>query len=312
MGMQLLAFNKACEVEDFAHPDLVATIDELHAHRRQELPQGFPSGHEDRRDWEAAMSLRSLRAFGAVTAGATLLGVAAGHSDLPFHLARQVRQVFAVDRYLDMAGTRPESALWRVIHPEDFSPFPVDRTRLVIQHMDPRWLCFPDDTFDGVFCGRTTGLRGLQDAGHAAFEMGRVLKLGGVLSMAVELRLAGPPGATGFPADLVLSPDHVERFVVAASGLQPVDEVRLLPSPQTLEMKRDLAFSTLHRPADASAVRRDYPGLVVLRDGYVSTSAHLTLAKTAGYPCVANGWAEPPIGTADRVSGCDRAVLGRQ
>jgi SAM-dependent methyltransferase len=294
----LLPFSKACEIEDFADPELAATLREVNAHRLDGLPTEFPAGREDRRDWEVAMALRSLRHFGAVTPASTLLGVAAAGSALAFHLSRHVRQVFAVDRYADL-GPTPGTAMRRMTRPEDFAPLLVDANRLVVQHMDPRRLRYPDATFDGVFCGRASGLRGLEEVAHACFEMGRVLKPGGVLSIALGLRLAGPSGATGVPGDLVLSEGHLDRFVVAASGLARVDEARLRPSRRTLETRRQLAFSTPGGPARTTTRRpaAGYPCLVAVQDGYVSTSAHLTLQKTERYPCVPNAWAEPPLTT---------------
>lgn len=307
----MLPFNKVCEIEDFADPALTAILRTAFAHRPHELPVGFPSGHEDRRDWEWAMVLRSLHHFGAVTSGATLLGVAAARSDLAFYLTQQVRQVFAVDRYVAMAETALVAALRMMTRPEDFAPFPIDRTKLVVQDMDPWSLRYPDATFDGVFVGRHSGLRQLEDAAHASFEVGRVLKPGGVASVILDLRLAGPPGATGSPGGLVLSSDHIERFVVAASGLEPVDEVRLVPSTTTLETRREVAFASQHRSGGASvAVPPGYPRLVVVRDGYVSTSAHVCLRKTERYPCVPNRWAAPPMSTTYGISGPDGAAAG--
>ncbi len=66
-----------------------------------------------------------------------------------------------------------------------------------MQHIDGRWLRFPDETFDGIYSsGSIEHFGGLDFVANAAFEMGRVLKPGGVLTLSTEFKIAGPPAAT--------------------------------------------------------------------------------------------------------------------
>src|SRR3989441_920471 len=96
----------------------------------------------------------------------------------------------------------------------------------------------------------------LQDAAYAAFEMGRVLKPGGVLSLSTEFRLTGPPGGIGWPGmTLLFSKEHLLRYIVEASGLEPVDEIDIDVSDATLAKPWDLNVVIEHYDADLKAQR---------------------------------------------------------
>ena len=84
-------------------------------------------------------------------------------------------------------------------------------------------LRFPDNRFDGIFSsGSIEHFGGLMDVAHSAYEMGRVLKPGGILSLSTVMAIAGPPGRLGgVPgACLLFQRDHLLRYIVEASGLE--------------------------------------------------------------------------------------------
>jgi len=298
--MTVLAHNKVCEIEDFSDPDFRAALDEV------------------RGDWRSAMALRALRAHGALRADAVLLAVAVGPGDVLLHLSRHARQVFATERFHGAGAWESLAPLALMVEPSMASPDLV-ADRLVVQHMDGRSLRFPDDFFDGILCGGSLGrFAELQDVANAAYEMGRVLKPGGVLTLSGDLQLSGPPGGVGWPGrGLLLSPAHLQRYIVDASGLEPVDDLRTEPSAATLETRRDLGQAILDLdagvvgsgPTDHSDVGT--PNLVSLQGGYVFTSVQVTLRKTDAYPAVRNGWARPSAGTLEEIARHNRALLSR-
>lgn len=313
-----LPFNKVCEIEDFSSPDLVPVMREVCAYKMARLSDDFPKGVEHRKDWEVAMAVRSLQEFGALHPQARILGVGAGTEDTVFFLTRHTAQVFATDRYLSPGAWRPLAPLSMMVEPDLIAPFDYDPNRLVVQHMDGRALRYPDDTFDGIFSsGSIEHFGGLVDVAAAAFEMGRVLKPGGILALSTEFRLSGPPGGVGWEGlTLVLSEENVRRYVVEASGLELVDDLRTEVSEATLTTPRDLTLvltDHLQRVAAKGGVEEyaewDFPHLILVQGGYVFGSVHLTLRKTDGYPASTNGWARPSEAILQSISTYNRSLL---
>lgn len=308
-----MRFNKACALEDFADPELSAVIRDVCSYVTSGVSPIFPIGAEHRKDWEIGMAVRALRHFGALTPETTVLGVAAGVEDTLFYLTRHARQVFATDRYLAAGMWDNLAPMSMLLEPELAAPYPFDRNRLVVQHMDARELRYPDDTFDGIFSsGSIEHVGELIDVAHAAYEMGRVLKPGGVLSVSTELLIQGPPGGIGFPGlCLFLSPENLRRYVIEASGLQPVDELDTEITEATMETQRDIGLAIQahqeylkgHAEVTPELIRGswEYPHLVMLSRGYAFCSVHLALRKTDDHPVVPNDWARPGQAVHDSV-----------
>ncbi|HEX9317007.1 MAG TPA: class I SAM-dependent methyltransferase, partial [Actinomycetota bacterium] len=320
--MRTVPFNKVVEIEDFDDPGLASVMREVCAHKVPHLPAGYPKGAEHRKDWEVAMAVRALDHFGALGPESIVLGVAAGVEDTLFYLTTRAKQVFATDRYLQPGAWMPLAPPVMLAEPQAVAPYPFDVNRLVVQHMDGRALRYPDGMFDGIFSsGSIEHFGELQDAAYAAFEMGRVLKPGGVLSLSTEFRLTGPPGGIGWPGmTLLFSKEHLLRYIVEASGLELVDEIDIDVSDATLAKPWDLNVVIEHYDADLKAQREskdprpdftfwEFPHLVLFQEDYVFTSVHLTLRKTARYPATDNAWAKPPASVLAEISEYNRSVV---
>jgi SAM-dependent methyltransferase len=299
-----LRYNKVCEYEDFADADLAKTIREVFPHEIPHFSPDFPKGAEYRKYWEVAMSVRALSDFGALRPDARLLGIGAGTETTIFYLANSVGTVFATDLYLN-ARDWGESAPWRMlVSPDRFAPYPYRRDRLVVQHMDARLLGYPDDWFDGIFSSSSLEHFGSWESiATAAYEMGRVLRPGGVLTIATEYLISGPSGGDGWDGMRFFSRAALDHYIVEASGLEPADELSCDVSERTLASERSLLFysrdweTTRKRqgrfPRVAEVVWSHYPHLVLSHRGYTFGSVHLTLRKSASHPCTANEWARP-------------------
>lgn len=318
-----LPLSKLCEIEDFATPELATVIRDVSGYKLPNFASDFPMGAEHRKDWEVAMAVRALRHFGALRPDATILGVAAGTEDTVFYLAGHVRQVFATDRYLSSGPWQPVAPIAMLLEPSAVAPTDFDPDRLVVQHMDGRRLFYPAGTFDGIFSsGSIEHFGDFHDVAAAAYEMGRVLKPGGVLSLSTEFKLAGPPGGIGWPGStLLFSAEDLQRFIVEASGLELVDELRPSVSDGTLSTPRDITRVIDDRrarqvggpdaPLSDATTWDDRPHIVLLHDGYVFTSVHLTLRKTERYPLVPNEWARPTAAMLEAIAAENRAILQR-
>lgn len=290
MSREKLPYNKACELEDFTDPELVAVLRDVYA-PEAERSAVYPAGAEHRKYWEIAMSVRALRDFGALRPDAEIMGVGAGSEITVFYLTRHVRRVVATDLYLAPGEEWKKVAPpLMMIAPERLSPIAFERERLEALHMDGRWLRFPDASFDGIFSsGSIEHFGDFEDISAAACEMARVLKPGGVLTLSTELLLEGPPGSIGWPGTVLFSLERLRRHVIEASGLEPVDPPDLEISPSTLATTRAL----LEVVQAAENGRAIFPHLVLTHNGQLFGSVHLTLRKTERYPVPDNAWARP-------------------
>ena len=312
--------NKVCEIEDFSDPDLAAVLRDVFSYKLAHVPPGYPVGSEYRKDWEIAMAVRGLRDGGALRPDAVILGVGAGCEDTAFYLTRHVARVVATDRYLSPEEWSEVAPSAMLVDPASLAPYHFDQSRLVVQHMDGRLLRFEDDTFDGIFSsGAIEHFGDLEDIASAAYEMGRVLKPGGVLSVSTEILLSGPPGGKGMPGTVLFSPADLRRYVIEASGLEPVDDLRLEVSQPTLTSQRDLARAIRDRHARVGGDHGggswpgdpglDLPHLIVVSDGYVFGSVHLALRKGERYPATPNGWARPSASVRRAVEEDNRRLV---
>jgi SAM-dependent methyltransferase len=299
-----ITFNAVCEFEDFANPDLAATIRDVFRHEVPYFTPEFPKGAEYRKYWEVGMSVLALRQLGSLRPDAEILGVGAGTETTIFYLTNHVRRVFATDLYLS-AGRWDQSAPWHMlVSPDRFAPYPFRRDQLVVQHMDGRLLDLPDNTFDCIFSsGSIEHFGSMQSIASSAYEMGRVLKPGGVLTVSTEYRISGPEGGDGWDGLRFFSRDALRRYIVEASGLEPVDEFDASLSEATMASQREFSFYAKQSdralakqgrfPRVAEVIWSEYPHLVLTDKGYVFGSVHLALRKTDRYPVVDNGWAKP-------------------
>ncbi len=255
---------------------------------------GSAGRQADQWDWLGAMAVRGLLGSGALGADATVLAVGAGVEPVLSLLADRVGDVSAAD--------------WPAVDPQ----------------------MGPDGAFDAVVCGPIEGVHGLGDVAVVVEAMGRMLKVGGVLSLSTRFRLHGPPGGIGWPGQaLVLSADEIGRHIVEASGLTLVGELPDQVSDRTMAAPRDL------RAAASTDELATGPGAgsppVAVAGGYVFTMAHLLMRKTeesamnsvptAAPPMVSTtpepgplgtgpgaagaGWTERVVGLQQRLSGLD-------
>ena len=154
-----------------------------------------------RKGYEFAQLLFGLERLGRLTPGARALSVGAGHEAPLYWLANRVAFVVATDMYDTSwrdawAGEGDERVLSR---PSEYAPFPYREDRLVFLKMDGRRLAFPAAAFDIVYSlSSIEHFGGLGGAIGAMDEMARVLKPGGVLVLATEYCLSGPPHHEAF------------------------------------------------------------------------------------------------------------------
>jgi SAM-dependent methyltransferase len=293
-----LGYCKLCELADFRDPDLRELIRDMAA-VGPERPD-YPDGEEHRKPWEVAMSARALRDFGALHEDAEILGVGAGSEATIFWLTRHVKRVFATDLYLtEDSWSELDSGAGMLHAPEGETTLDWNPRRLVVQHMNALELRYEDDSFDGIFSsGSIEHFGALDDIHKSVEEMYRVVRPGGVVALATEFRLAGPP--PGLPGTALFDQDELRRVLLEGLDWElpsqldfsiseettaaPVDFdslVELSLAEPTLWMKLKDALGREVK-LEATAIRHlptPYPHIVLRKGEHLWTSVFVTLIK---------------------------------
>jgi SAM-dependent methyltransferase len=266
----VLGHNKLCELEDFGDETLRGYIDTIFAGDGGRIGKYEP-GREHRKYWEVAQAARALVDFGATGPRAEILGVAAGVEETTFWATHHARRVFAIDRYLSPEGWEADAPRLMLERPGDYAPCDWDERRLVVQHMDARELLYEDESFDGVFCSSSLEhFGGEEDVQRALAEIWRVLKIGGVVSLSTEFRLAGP--GPGLPGTLIFDARELNDLVV-----QPF--VWELVEPLDLRLSERTRASAIPLAAAFAGTMPESAHVVLVEGALVFTSVHVALRK---------------------------------
>jgi len=176
-----------------------------------------------RKPYEFAQLIFGCRRLGALRDGASIVSVGAGHELVLYWLANHVRRVVATDMYegewRDVQGREGDPGVIRA--PQDYAPFPYRQDHLAFMKMDGRQLAFRDGTFDIAYSlSSIEHFGGVAGAAATIREMGRVLKPDGILVLATEYVLDGPPH------DETFQPDEF-AVLIRQPGLELVEPIDL-------------------------------------------------------------------------------------
>ena len=270
-----LSHSKLCEIEDFSHPDLLPVMRDVLSPFLTEHPD-YPVGMEHRKSWEIVMTARAFRDFGALHAQSEVLGVGAGREVTLFWLTNHVKRVFATDLYLtEDEWSAGDSGSQIVRDPRPLWGGEWNPRRLVAQHMNGLELQYEDDSFDAVFSSSSIEHFGtFGEVRRSVEEMYRVLKPGGVLALATEYRLEGPP--PGVPGTNIFSEAELRDLLLRGFDweLQGPLDLGYGDASLALELTLDdiLAADEAGTPA--------FPAILLRLGGHLWTSVHVTLVKS--------------------------------
>jgi SAM-dependent methyltransferase len=158
------------------------------------LPDSKLSMH--RKCYEFTQLVYGLRALGFLRDDVRVVSVGAGHEAVLYWLANHVGLVVATDLYegvwQDVQAREGDAG---VLHsPAAYAPFPYREDRLIFMQMDALGLGLATERFDVAYSlSSVEHFGGVEGACRAVDEMARLLKPGGVLALATELVIAGPP-----------------------------------------------------------------------------------------------------------------------
>lgn len=217
-----------------------------------------------RKSYEFTQLVFGLQTLGWLRDDVSVVSVGAGHESVLYWLANRVGKVVATDTYDGVWETNMarEGDARVLASPEQYAPFRYRTERLTFMRMDGRRLEFPDATFDVAYSlSSIEHFGGIDGASAAMDEMARVVKPGGIVAVATEYLLSGPPYHEAFaPADI--------HRVLVRPGLelvQPIDE----------RVYERFAF----RAVDLQKNRYVTPHMVVADGGSVITSVMAFLRR---------------------------------
>jgi SAM-dependent methyltransferase len=174
-----------------------------------------------RKGYEFTQLIFGLKKLGRLREDARMLSVGAGHEAPAFWLANHVGSVVATDLYAgdwQSIGAR-EGDAGVLARPEEFAPFAYRRERLTFLRMDGCQLGFRDASFDVAYSlSSIEHFGGVAGARRAVSEMARVVKRGGVVAIATDWRVDGPP------AEEVFTPEEVHQ-IIDIPGLRLIQSI---------------------------------------------------------------------------------------
>lgn len=176
-----------------------------------------------RKPYEFTQLLYGCKRLGMLRPDASFISIGAGHEHVVYWLANHVARVVATDMYEgSWQDERAREGDPAVLHDADkYAPFPYRRDHLTFMKMDGRHLEFPDGSFDVSYSlSSIEHFGGMEGAGQTLREMARVLKPGGILGLATEQIISGPPHEETFTAADI-------QELVRQSGLslvEPIDD----------------------------------------------------------------------------------------
>jgi len=309
--MTELPLSKTIDIEDFSAPELIPYLREINEEEAIRFGSSADEIVVDSKQWECACALRALDAAQAASPGSWVAGVGAGIEGTIFALARRGCLVFPVDRYLHRTVWSDVAPAGMMVDPARFSQLPFPRGHVIPVHSNALRLNLPDGRFDGVFSsGSIEHFGSLDNVAEAAREIGRILKPGGVASIATEFRLEGPADRAWFDDNVILfTPELLDRYIVRPSGLSLRAPVRFEQSARTFESRQNLV-DFLQRAQNIHTIeekRAAYPNLVLYHDGFLFCSIVLTLYKDEGASSASSAsrsgdavGADPVDGTVNR------------
>lgn len=210
--------EQLCELANPAkwdNPEWMALLRSLAA-----IPPDKASMH--RKGYELTQLAFALTRLGYLRDDVDIVSVGAGHEPILYWLANRVRRVVATDLYDGAWQTRGamEGDARVLEDPAQFAPFEYRRDRLSFMRMDGRRLDFPDTSFDVAYSmSSIEHFGGLAAAREALAEMARVVRPGGLVVLATEFILDGPPYEEAFTAEAFSALIEHPRLEL----LQPVD-----------------------------------------------------------------------------------------
>jgi len=173
-----------------------------------------------RKAYEFTQLAYGLKKLGHLDDQTRIVSVGAGHEAILYWLANHVRQVIATDMYEGVwQNVQSREGDAGVIHaPREYAPFPYREDRLVFLQMDAMRLGIRTGVMDVAYSlSSIEHFGGVDGAARAIDEMARVVRPGGIVAIATEYVIDGPPHEETFmPSEFDVLLDRPGLSVVGA------------------------------------------------------------------------------------------------
>ncbi|XQQ05987.1 MAG: methyltransferase domain-containing protein [Leptolyngbya sp. IPPAS B-1204] len=198
-----MKFCKLADVADWQDPEF------------QEIASLLMEGDCNRKAWEFIQVYQGLKHLGLLNGESKAIGLGVGHENLIYAFTNVCGHVVATDLYESQDWSTAAMAVQDIY---ERNPFPYQRDRLLVQHMDMRQIEFPDQSFDFVWsCCAIEHVNNFYDLHQVYREIHRVLKPGGIAALTTEFNNTDHPRYE--PNMLFTDRAWVEAWLTGADSL---------------------------------------------------------------------------------------------
>lgn len=144
-------------------------------------------GFISRKIWEYIQVYRGLDQLGLLNGESRAIGLGVGRERLIYAFTNVCAEVVATDLYNSQNW---QTAAMPVDEVYEKNPFPYQRDRLVVKHMDMTSVEYPDASFDFVWsCCSIEHVNSFKDLHKVYQEIHRILKPGGIAALTTEYNM---------------------------------------------------------------------------------------------------------------------------
>jgi SAM-dependent methyltransferase len=239
--------NKICSETDWNDQELLTMINDVCSTTRNTHSE-LVGMH--RKKWEWAIGMLSFKRANKFDSG-IFLGIGSGDEYPIFYLTNHGKYVCATDLY-SMSGkwNKYNAQTSMLFNPDAHAPYDYNRNKLSVQIMSGTDLRFEDNTFDGVFTySSIEHFGGKENARKCIQEIERVLKPGGIASIATEIFVGNDVNElyiarqkySKFPIKMLrryqilnemFTQEEFEKYIINATRLEPISPVNYSIDPK--------------------------------------------------------------------------------
>lgn len=195
-----------CKVADFADwnsPDFQTTAELLKLEGKS------------RKVWEFIQVYNGLKNLGLLNGESRGLGLGVGHECLIYAFTNVCGEIVATDLYDSQNWSTASMAVNEVY---DRNPFPYQRDRLVVKHMDMTQIEYPDASFDFIWsCCSIEHVDSFESLHRVYAEIHRVLKPGGIAALTTEYN---PTDRHSYEPHMLFTDRHwIEHWLTGSNPL---------------------------------------------------------------------------------------------
>lgn len=278
-----MKFSKVVDLEDFSSPDLITYLREIASRQMPFMPIAERQVVPDAENWRMAMGLYSLDSRNLLQSGKLIANFRHDLDPFPFFLANKGPIVFDVCSDSSDASI-PGSLIYKNHVANSFLlEKEVCSSNIIPLRCNNSAVSLPSSFIDAIVCGSLRHFESYSDLSAFLAEVGRVLKPGGLVSLAVDYVLDMPEnGSTSKSYCSFLDKDQIEKWIVKSSGLESVGSIDRGPSPVTYANRKNVFgyLSTSMSANPRADVDQPFPSLILNSNGTLYCPAHILLSKS--------------------------------